>query len=487
MAWPIAVAREGSRSSPLRYAGVGAVLVAVGLVAFVQAWLVTSLGETRLSLLLILLEGLLLLSPLIILKVETALLAFVALVALGAIGQLLGEQATVLPFAGMWLAGLWAARFVVYRRNLAWAPEFNWMVAYGALVLVASVGGADPGRSFRPLLTTAELLAFTFLVVQIVREPRWAFAIGWAVIGSLTAIALVLLVSQWGGVAVPGLETVQVEGTLRVGGVVSGLNTSSVLIGVGAIFAVAYFLYERRLRVRALLILCAACMVLASAQAASVTGSVVLGLGVALLGSGLYRRMTPGAVMRVLVVALIVLATVYFASPSIQSRLQAKLQEVTTQDFRYWGSHRGATMLGAVEVARQYPLLGVGLTNGQYFIARTWPFAPNDNIGAHNTYLGIASDVGIPAALVFTAMAFGALNGLYRVLRTLDGPTSSSYSAADLAKLKAVAAATLVGLACLLIPASMTLDLARSHYLWLLLGLAVALRLQIRARQEVQA
>ncbi len=457
------------------------VLLAMGASLAVETWLVLTVKDARVLALLTLVQVFVLLSPLFLQRVEVVLVGFVALLALGALGRVLGGDTTLNPLVGLWMAGLWGLRFVVHRPKLVWAPELTWMAVYGALALIASLGGQSLAISFRPLLTTAQLLVFTFLVVQLVREPRWAYAVGWALIGSLTLIALLLLAANWTGWTVLGVEQVTPGGIARFGGIVSGLNTSAILLAVGTIFALAYLGYARRLWVKVLLLLCALAMAVAILQTASLTGLLALGLGVAVLGSGFYRR--PNLRRAVLVLVLIVggLSAVYLLSSSIQQRVQYSVGEVTGREFNYWFTHRGATWQAALEVVKRYPLLGAGVANGQYVLGGNfWVFNPNENIGAHNTYLSIAMDTGVPAILIFTLTAFGALYGLYRVLRKSPVLANRSPVDSEASQLLPVAAATFISLLCLLLVGSMALSMERVHYLWLLLGLAIAIRLQVK-------
>jgi tetratricopeptide (TPR) repeat protein len=90
------------------------------------------------------------------------------------------------------------------------------------------------------------------------------------------------------------------------------------------------------------------------------------------------------------------------ASAPTMKRVQGKVAAQQT----YSGGFRVATWKGTVNVIRAYPLLGTGAGTFQFVFPRYMIAGYTGN--AHNSYLQIASEAGIPAFLA-AAVAFGAL------------------------------------------------------------------------------
>ncbi len=66
---------------------------------------------------------------------------------------------------------------------------------------------------------------------------------------------------------------------------------------------------------------------------------------------------------------------------------------------------------GALAVARDYPLLGVGF-GGINFIIVVQRYLDEENfIVAHNTYLQMMADSGIPAFLMWVGLMWGTIGG----------------------------------------------------------------------------
>lgn len=118
------------------------------------------------------------------------------------------------------------------------------------------------------------------------------------------------------------------------------------------------------------------------------------------------------------------------------------------------------------------PLFGVGLGN---FGTERWEYyrAQNINKGAqtaHNTYLQISSEMGIPALILF-------LTSFYVAFRDLLWVRAMARAGRLRDHLRFESAASFMILALIaFLAAAMTLSLAQMVYMWLVLGFAAALR-----------
>lgn len=84
------------------------------------------------------------------------------------------------------------------------------------------------------------------------------------------------------------------------------------------------------------------------------------------------------------------------------------------------GGTRGQNRLFMIQVAisiiKTHPVLGVGLFNYQYHSHHLWDFWHP----VHNTYLRLASEIGIPGLLFFLWFLFEVFREIYRSLRLRD-------------------------------------------------------------------
>src|SRR5262249_44214010 len=137
----------------------------------------------------------------------------------------------------------------------------------------------------------------------------------------------------------------------------------------------------------------------------------------------------------------------------------------------FWFSRRFGLAEGAIRVTLDYPLLGVGPAQNKYFIPRALPDWQYEKHGSHNTYLGISADEGLIALVLFCLLFFGAIRGLGGVMRAAE---SGAAALAFDPRLVRAAYCTLIALAV----ASLGDALEREKYLWLLIGIAIAIRIR---------
>ncbi|MEN3001713.1 MAG: O-antigen ligase family protein, partial [Armatimonadota bacterium] len=127
-------------------------------------------------------------------------------------------------------------------------------------------------------------------------------------------------------------------------------------------------------------------------------GALVVFLGLALW----WRLLTRGFLLRLVLVGVLLIGVVWLSLPTAQ-RLTP---QAATQDV-HSGSFRIETWKGAFRMALANPLLGVGPG------AFEWRYPQYASVGftrlAHNSYLDLASEAGIPALLLLLTLGIGWL------------------------------------------------------------------------------
>jgi len=134
------------------------------------------------------------------------------------------------------------------------------------------------------------------------------------------------------------------------------------------------------------------------------------------------------------------------------------------------GAIRGRTtsMLTALNVFRDHPLIGVGPGQFRFHYAQ---YADNPDVKfrvregprrAHNLYLEIAAETGVAGLLVFLAILFSPMQRLWRMRRAADDPLARDLATAFVLSLLAY------------LGTGVFLHLAYQRYLWFLIALAGA-------------
>lgn len=95
---------------------------------------------------------------------------------------------------------------------------------------------------------------------------------------------------------------------------------------------------------------------------------------------------------------------VYVLNPSFKPRVQHQYNVIQNEDFTKWGTGRGSTWLGALNTIKENPIIGVGLGNAGYEIARLYYLGRREYKVAHNTFLAIVVETGIVGLFLFVML-----------------------------------------------------------------------------------
>jgi len=409
-----------------------------------------------------------LLLPYLLGRAYLLLLIFIGLIPIGTMGQLAGAELTVLPLLGLVVFGLWFAEVTISKAGLVIVPQYGYLIALTALVSLSCIASRDPGAALWAARTYFQLFIFFFLVVNLVRKPQQLFQIGWVLIFSLATVALLVFVDVFllGGRGLTGVRRYVgfEKGPLqRVTGTLVDPNMFALFLSMALPFALSYLSFARGGQ-RRLLVICVFAISLAVISTQSfggLIGVLVSFAGIWLLGTG--RRSGTWVLIGFLGLVFLYLT---FASPFSHyvDRLRTQI-DLFSRGFEYAGTARGAAWLAAVGLIKEYPLLGVGVGNVPTTILPYWrlPYSTGMVIVAHNTFLGIAAEVGAIAAFIFAGLCLD-------ILRSLNA-TLAKYAANMERPLLAIGQATLVALGSYLIQ-GLLLDGQREKYIYLLLAMA---------------
>ncbi len=241
-----------------------------------------------------------------------------------------------------------------------------------------------------------------FLASQIVR----AWSDLWLVIGAVLATGLLqagtLSVQVLSGSQIVSEQT-RAAGTLVQPNLFAGylVLTIPLLVAIGVAFRQRWASFPTAV----------ATLILSIALVATLSRSGWLGLlaGTLLLGVLLGERRWRIAAIAVTVAAVLLIAGL--VGP-IGDRLAPHASGPWEMLLSRW-----SVWMAAVGMTAHHPVFGVGVSNFQYF----YPLHSGDQFGlnhAHNLFLNIAAERGLPALLAFGILVVALFQTLLRVLRT---------------------------------------------------------------------
>jgi len=371
-----------------------------------------------------------------------------------------------------------AAYVLVRREALVVTPALGLMVAFlGVLVISAVVSGASATTAASVTGFASEGLLLYVLMTNAVRTADMLRAVVWAL---LVAGAVMGAVSLWQEAthtyrtAFGGLGQVNIDPTVdvpvarpRLAGPIGEKNRYAQVLLVLLPLALWAARYERNALLRLAAVGCggfALCGIVLTFSRGGFLALVVL--VVAMLATGLLR------VRHALALGLAFVALVTIVLPGYVTRLQTlqKADSAASQTSGADGAIRGRATenLAALHAFGDHPLLGVG--PGEFFARESTAYANALDLRfldtrrrAHNLYLEMAADTGLAGLLVFLAIVWTTLVGVWRTARSWD--TRGDPVRAALAR--AFALSIVVYLV-----SAIFLQLAYQRYFWLLIALA---------------
>ena len=381
---------------------------------------------------------------------------------------------------------------LVRRQPVVVTPALPWIVAYFLVETVATILARDIGGAAASLQTIAiEGLALYLLLTNTIRTTAILRAVAWTLLAVGAVVAAVSVFQYVTGTfgnnyfgfaqtesSVTGLTSTGVE---RLAGPIGEKNRYAQVMLMLVPIGFMVFVAERRwiLRLAALgsAGLCALAMALTFSRGAAVAAGVVLVAMVVLR----YIR------LRYLVAALGIGIVVLVAVPQYVDRVLTLGSIVSFFTDDSGGApadnsllSRATENLTAINVFADHPIVGVG--PGQF---SEYYRQYSDEIGisvraqdreAHNLYLGLAAEAGSLGLAAFLCAVIVTLVSLARARRA---------ALATRPDLAALATGFLLAIIAYL-ASGVFLHLSYARYYWLMLALAGAAAIVVRAAVEVR-
>jgi O-antigen ligase len=176
-----------------------------------------------------------------------------------------------------------------------------------------------------------------------------------------------------------------------------------------------------------------------------------------------------------MVLSVVVVLGFYFAPDSLKNRFEDTkiLEEGEAQGGAALATtHRYNSILAGLNMIKANPLTGVGLGNFrslslQYGVEKSQAFI------AHNTYISIAAEQGLPALVLFMSIIAFTYRSLWRLRRDLRGDE-------ELALLPSVMIVSLSGF----VVAALLLTAENTKFFWLLVFLTIALERIVKEQKQ---
>ena len=322
----------------------------------------------------------------------------------------LSSEGTVLPFFAMFVVFLWWCYLCVSEK-----PRFTMMDGYLLLYIVVCtipllLYPSSPKEDWLALAATIQL-AFMFVVARVMlnSQKRINYALVALLVG-LFALSTLTILEQFQVISL-GTEVHEAviggEKITRYGSLAGGINRSAFYFGVGILLGCGLFIGTKSHLKKILIVGVIFFATLANLFTYSVGGLVSLTAGFLVLfflrirkKRFSFKRIAFGAVGLMILLGLL----------SLNPRVPEKFDQIQNEEFIYWGTYRGGTVVAAVEAIAQYPLFGAGPAQFVHNVYEHFPFISTEHIkGAHNTLLSIAGESGLIGLLFFTLFAFNVI------------------------------------------------------------------------------
>ncbi len=264
----------------------------------------------------------------------------------------------------------------------------------------------------------------------------------WLVIGAAMAVNAVLAVLEYYGRFPLMLDSMgaTIQGRMNPAGLIGDVNSGGFLFGLCAFILLFGLFAERRPAKRALCLALIVTNLAGLAASRTLTAAVALGLSLVLwlvfhlwwtwLGTGRKHRANLRLTL-VMLVAGIGLAALLFAQSAMYVRVKETWSQIRSKDWSVATSGRQPAFLVTFEMIKERPITGRGLNSFPrdffYFHAEktadkiTLIDQPGAYQQAHNEYLQIWEELGLPAFLMFVVLLFGFVGaGIRAMVRSSD-------------------------------------------------------------------
>ncbi len=387
---------------------------------------------------------------------------------------------TAVPLLALFLLILCIPHLLIGTINIPQQRTVYWLLGILALLIIFSaLIGVNFKQSMNYLKSILQMMGFSFLVICLMNTKQKLNWLWWVVVVSCFFAALITLMAKFN--LLPFSLNALTYGDLgveRQTGTDGDPNYFAVQLSVGLTFSISSLMYMKNNWIRLILFP----MILVLLWAISLTLSI--GAIIGLFGICFYHIVSThliSASRKILILFLLFISfLVVLFLPVMQTRIEDQVQR--TKNYGVWqlGSYRVLTWTAGSNIIIHHPIFGVGIGNHafltkEYDIFQVIKFGLDaDTKPAHNMYISFAADNGIPALIVLLLLIIYVIKNL----RVLEKKYLSD---------KVLFNSILSALICYLIQ-NVFLDGWRGKYLWLLIGMGVALisicRIEVETNQK---
>jgi O-antigen ligase len=369
-----------------------------------------------------------------------------------------------LQFLPLMLVVCW--RILIRREPVRFPRQAIYVLLFASALTVSALLMKSRIHGMRGFMILLRLIAFYFIVVQMVRERKQLRLIVLCLIVSNCLVSLAGLAQYHAGISVlpGGLHGASAAQKGRFTAL--ALNDPNIFASeanLALFLALVLFIYIKNVVPRVLLLLAICLLSYSVALSFSRGGFLSMLVGFSLVAVMFRSKINistivPGAVCIVTAIAVL-------APPGYWERLLT----LAGGSMDYSLNSRAAQHIIALDLFQRSPIIGIGPINfPYYFREKTFRYLVNGlekGWMLHNMYLSVLLDAGLVGFIPFMALLGSSLSGLYAKSRAWSA--RKAYSRLDQAIPGALFAAMVVYLF-----ANTFLSAEYEKYLWLLVALA---------------
>jgi putative inorganic carbon (hco3(-)) transporter len=358
-----------------------------------------------------------------------------------------------------------------------WGRAALLVLAYGMVVFTSLLYAADFNTAYNTVSDFAKNGVITvLLVVMIQQRSTFKYAL-WVIVaagiftGSISVFQYLTKTFTnlyWGFGQAQILNIVTGLDDYRISGPIGDPNFYAQILVVIVPLAFYFMMTEKKFILRALaawsLLVCSLSIIFTFSRGGAIALAVVLGCLI------IYRRPRP---LEIVGIGILIIAMVAFLPDQYSARLNTVTQVITGQtNVREEVSIRGrlSELLVAVQMFSEHPILGVGVGNYPVYYqsySRKIGLDPRtENREPHNLFLEVAAETGIIGLVVFFTVLYFTYQGIRQAWLTFKRLKLDEYS-----NLVAIFGIGVLGY----FTAALFIHGAYPRYMWLLIGLALAL------------
>jgi len=409
--------------------------------------------------------------PIFLEKTYLLLLIFIGIIPFLLLVPMFEEGFSILIIPGFLILSLWYVNLTLKKESIIITPYYKYLIAFFCAILISTILGKDIKISFLALRSYVMIFLVFFLIVNLIKTPQHLIQAGWVIIITMAILAFFVLLDQWNliGFAINYPLSYHELHRSRVG--LSDPNFTSLMLSIAIPFTFYFLFIYKNIIQRIILIILLSLFIMAIILTYSIGGLIGL-LSIFFLVIFFMKGIKTGRKISIFITVMLILCAGFFLLPeSYKARVQDKYEVARTKEFAYWGSTRGAALIGGLNVIINNPILGVGPENHGFEALKYYPIIRARGWGLHrgatphNLYISITGESGLIGLFTFVLLIFVIIKGLRKSINKLEDLSET--------KILFLGQGFIVSIIAFLIQ-SIFLDTQRHKYLWILLGLIVS-------------